>query len=74
LLDEVPPSKFSYPEIGIAILGGLFAEWQPDGAEVESLFQQAESVLAGTREMYPELGPGEETGSLPGCMSRLSLC
>lgn len=60
LLEEVHPSKFSYPEIGIAILGRLFAEWQPGAAEVEVLFQQAESVLEGTRELFPELGPGEE--------------
>jgi hypothetical protein len=60
LLDEVDPSEFSYPEIGIAILIRLFAEWEPGRAEVDSLFQQAESVLQGTREVCPELGPGEE--------------
>jgi hypothetical protein len=60
LLDEVDPSKFSYPEIGIAILGRLLAEWEPEVAEVKSLFQQAESVLQGTQKMWPELAPGEE--------------
>jgi hypothetical protein len=60
LLDAVDPGKFSYPEIGIAILGRLFAEWEPGGAEVKSLFQQTESVLEGTREVCPELGFGEE--------------
>lgn len=47
LLEEVDPGQFSYPEIGIAILGRLFAEWEPSDADVESLFRLTESVLGG---------------------------
>jgi hypothetical protein len=60
LLEEVDPSLFSYPELGIAISGRLFGEWEPNGAEVRSLFQQVDAALPAMHDFFPELGPGEE--------------
>ena len=58
--DEVHPGSFSYPEIGIALLGALFGEWRPGPAEIDDLFGRAESVLQAGQELAPGLGPGEE--------------
>jgi len=60
LLEAVDPSVLSYPELGIAILGRLFEEWRPGGAEVRSLFQQVDAALPAMHELFPGLGPGEE--------------
>jgi hypothetical protein len=52
-LDEVDPGRFSYPEIGIAVLTQLFAEWRPGLVEVAALFGRTEAVLEEARAMSP---------------------
>jgi len=44
LLDAVDPSRFSYAEIGVAVLGRLFEEWRPRPEQVDDLFASAEAV------------------------------
>jgi hypothetical protein len=41
LLEAVDPARFSYPELGIAVLGRLFEEWRPSPGEVDDLFGRA---------------------------------
>lgn len=60
LLEAVPASQFSYPELGIAILDRLFQEWQPSGTEVEGLFEQIDQALEVMLMGFPELAPGED--------------
>jgi hypothetical protein len=60
LLDEVDPSQFSYPEIGISILGQLFLEWRLGRSDVTELFRRVEGVLALAKEMSAELEQGED--------------
>jgi len=60
LLDKVHPSRFSYPEIGIAILGQLFDEWRLDSGESRQLFVHVEQATNVRLEAFPELESGEE--------------
>ena len=60
LLEEVDPSQFSYPEIGIAILSQLFLEWRYCEADVDALFGRVERVLALAKEMSSELEQVED--------------
>lgn len=60
LLDAVPPSRFSYPELGIAILGGLFQEWQPGDLEIADLFLQVDQALQAVIWGFPELESNED--------------
>jgi hypothetical protein len=60
LLDEVHPGRFSYPELGSALLGALLGEWRPGSAEVYDLFGRAEGTLQAGQELSPGLGPAEE--------------
>jgi hypothetical protein len=60
LLEQVDPAMLNYPEIGIAVLGELFSEWQPGRADVELLFDRAAVVLKEAHELSLELAPGED--------------
>jgi hypothetical protein len=67
-LDEVDPAQFSYPEIRIAVLTQLFAEWRPDPVEVVALFTRTEAVLAEARAMSPvmdEVDRDWQAGDMP---------
>lgn len=59
LLDEVPPSQFSYPELGIAILGELFCEWRPGAAELLGWFEHVEQAMQMMQEFFPALESSE---------------
>jgi hypothetical protein len=58
--DAVHPGKFSYPEIGITVLGGLFGEWRPCPQEVDDLIVRVETTVRAGQELSPGLGPAEE--------------
>jgi hypothetical protein len=58
--EHVQPGDFSYPEIGIALLGRLFAEWQPGPAAVDSLFPRVEEVAAAAADLEPGLRDAED--------------
>jgi hypothetical protein len=60
LLEAVDPERISYPEIGIAVLEGLFAEWQPGPDQVARLFSQVEAVMQAARELSPGLDAAQE--------------
>lgn len=59
LLDAVHPGQFSYPELGIAILGRLFAEWCPGEAELREWFEHVKEATRAMREHCPSLADGE---------------
>lgn len=61
LLDYVDPADFSYPEIGIAVLGRLFAEWQPGPDTVDALFAKVERVRDDAMKLNPGLVQGEQS-------------
>lgn len=60
LLDAVDPARFSYPELGIAVLDGLFEEWRPSSVEVDDLFGRAEQVRRDMTEGSPLVAQAEE--------------
>lgn len=43
---QVDPYAFSYPEIGIALMTRLFAEWQPSADQVDALISRSEALTA----------------------------
>ena len=59
LLESVHPGQFSYPELGIAILGRLFAEWHPDNAQLREWFEHVGRATVAMRENSPALAGGE---------------
>jgi hypothetical protein len=59
LLDAVHPGRLSYPEIGIAVLDRLFAEWHPDEGELREWFGHVERATAEMTEASPSLRVGE---------------
>jgi hypothetical protein len=61
LLDAVDPARFSYAELGIAVLGRLFEEWRPGPEEVDDLFGRAEQVRHDMAEGSPLVAQAEET-------------
>jgi len=59
-LDHVHPGEVSYAEIGIAVLGRLFAEWQPGPGAVDALFGVADDVLAEAQGLEPGMAVAED--------------
>jgi hypothetical protein len=60
LLEWVPPGDFSYPEIGISVLVGLYQEGSLGRAEWEELLRETEVVIAEGRSNSPELAIAED--------------
>lgn len=58
--DQFDPRAVSYPEIAIALMIRLFAEWQPGAAEVTTLITRSEAFAA-------------EKGWLPGLVEQENL-
>lgn len=58
--DEVHPGRFSYPEIGIALLGALFGECRPGRAEIDDLIGQVKGTMQTAQEFTPGLRLAEE--------------
>lgn len=55
LLESIHPRDFSYPEIGISVLAGLFEEGSLSQTEWESLLNRAQMILEEGFELSPDL-------------------
>jgi hypothetical protein len=60
LLESVPPSDFSYPEMGIAVLVGLYREGSFSRAGWDELLRETQMVVADGRRRAPELAMAED--------------
>ena len=60
MLDHVDPAKFSYAELGIAILGRLFEEWRPSPDEVGDLFARTNAVRREMADSFPQIAQAED--------------
>ena len=49
------PDNFSYPEIMIAVLSTMLAEWRPGPDEIGEVFEKASILLAERMAQVPEL-------------------
>jgi hypothetical protein len=58
-LELVDPAVFSYPEIGVTILGRIFQEWQPGVGEVTQLLSGAQEATGAAGASSAELTAGE---------------
>jgi len=53
------PDNFSYPEIMIAVLSTMLAEWRPGPDEIGEVFEKASILLAERMAQVPELAEAE---------------
>lgn len=53
---EVHPGRFSYAEIGIAVLGRLLEDQRLSRGEVEELFGRVDEMRRAEHDLFPVLG------------------